>query len=147
MVCSDGHVGVGRKCLEVTTETDKCKFSELNQARHRSAYYLRFSSIRSSPPEANEEKPTAAPGRGPNKEPQRKFKNRVESWLKDAEEDAQKAEKYLDKRKQLKKSSTKEMVEKTDVIRAMEAVEKESTTRKKTPPTSETERKKQLIRY
>jgi hypothetical protein len=76
-----------------------------------------------------------------------KFKNRIDSWLKDAEEDASKAEKYLDKKKE-KKTSTDEMVDKTDVIKTMEAIEKVSSSkpRKKTPPASETERKKQLIR-
>jgi hypothetical protein len=90
-----------------------------------------------------------------------KFKNRIHSWLKDAEEDAEKADMYLNKKREIKqgdnttnnkKSTSKtSIVADTDVLKAMEAVEdasgqrEKSNPRKKTPP-SQGEERKRLIR-
>ena len=113
----------------------------------------------SNPPPAPEQAPSEAPKE--EKAPA-KFKNRINTWLKDSEEDASQAKRYLNLKKEKKKQiedgskakGESEMKERrvkytvlyftdVDVIRAMEAIE--NTTRKKTPP-SDTERKKQLIR-
>ena len=96
------------------------------------------------------------------------IKKRVESWLKDSEEDANKADEYLDKKKEIKASrgsttdlkkglgilhedkplDAKKIVSKTDVISAMEAIEGASIKdkRKRTPPSNEDMKKKALIR-
>ena len=84
-----------------------------------------------------------------------KIKNRIESWLKDAEEDAEKAEMYLDKKRERgnnkgdnTSSDTTKIVPKTDVLKAMETVEVasgERDKRKKTPPGPGDDRKR-LIR-
>ena len=72
-----------------------------------------------------------------------KIKNRIESWLKGAEEDAEKAELYLDKKRDIKvnkKGSATDLVPQTDVLKALEAVEdanglrEKANPRKKTPP-------------
>jgi len=103
----------------------------------------------------------------------KEIKKRVESWLKESEEDANKADEYLDKKKEKKavrgsnsdlRSNNKALgtlhedkpldakaiVSKTDVISAMEVIEgaslKEKTTRKRTPPSNEDMKKKALIR-
>merc|ERR1719244_1119905 len=102
----------------------------------------------------------------------KEIKKRVESWLKESEEDANKADEYLDKKKEKKalRSSNsdlrsgkglgtlhedkpldaKAIVSKTDVISAMEVIEgaslKEKTSRKRTPPSNEDMKKKALIR-
>ncbi len=102
------------------------------------------------------------------------IKNRVEKWLKGAEEDASKAELYLGKKMLGKQPSplarngitlkylvsgciekvcislgggevNSRLVDTTDVIKAMETVEKAAGNRKKTPP-SDIEKKKMLIR-
>ena len=107
--------------------------------------------FRSSPPDSSkDESSPKSPSTSVNQkhQPAPQFKNRIQSWMKDAEEDAEKAEQYLDKKRE-KRSATKDIVDKTDVMKTMEAIEKESSSkRKKTPPgaASETERKKQLIR-
>eukprot|EP00092_Neocalanus_flemingeri_P032005 GFUD01034784.1.p1 GENE.GFUD01034784.1~~GFUD01034784.1.p1 ORF type:complete len:1576 (+),score=438.20 GFUD01034784.1:631-4728(+) len=102
----------------------------------------------------------------------KEIKKRVESWLKESEEDVSKADEYLDK-KNLKKVvrgsnsdlrngkglgtlhedkplDAKTIVSKTDVISAMEVIEgaslKEKTPRKRTPPANEDMKKKALIR-
>ena len=71
------------------------------------------------------------------------FKNRIESWAKSAEQDAEKAETYLDKKREIKgakKSSVTNIVPETDVMKAMEVVEdasglrEQANPRKKTPP-------------
>ena len=73
------------------------------------------------------------------------FKNRIESWTKNAEQDAEKAETYLDKKREIKgnlvkKSSVTNIVPETDVMKAMEVVEdasglrEQANPRKKTPP-------------
>ena len=75
-----------------------------------------------------------------------KIKNRIESWLKDAEEDAEKAEMYLDKKREIKHTNGKkstDIVPPTDVLKAMQVVEDASESRekanprKKTPPGTE----------
>merc|ERR1719410_966081 len=102
----------------------------------------------------------------------KEIKKRVESWLKDSEEDVNKADEYLDKKKEIKATrgsssdlrngkglgtlhedkplDAKKIVSKTDVISAMEAIEgaaiKEKTSRKRTPPSHEDMKKKALIR-
>ena len=114
--------------------------------------------FRSSPPDSSKDETPKSPlsissSSSPPQKPQPagpgpQFKNRIQSWMKDAEEDAEKAEQYLDKKRE-KRSANKDIVDKTDVMKTMEAIEKESSSkRKKTPPgaASETERKKQLIR-
>ena len=86
-----------------------------------------------------------------------KFKNRIESWLKDAQDDADKAEQYLDKKREKKgeKSAVGQKKSLTnpdqvDVLSAMDAVEDASgkreaaNPRKKTPPGSDD--RKKLIR-
>eukprot|EP00095_Tigriopus_kingsejongensis_P005218 maker-scaffold408_size180710-snap-gene-0.43 protein:Tk05218 transcript:maker-scaffold408_size180710-snap-gene-0.43-mRNA-1 annotation:"hypothetical protein SINV_13681" len=91
-----------------------------------------------------------------------KFKNRISAWLKDAEEDASQAQRYLDKKKERQTTNVKPersgvmgghknvpdaIVDKTDVIKAMETIETVSTNgRRKSPPSDEIDRKKQLIR-
>ena len=103
----------------------------------------------------------------------KEIKKRVESWLKESEEDATKANEYLDKKKEIKAArgsnsdlrngkslgtlhedkplDAKTIVNKTDVISAMEAIEgcsaiKDKTHRKRTPPSNEDMKKKALIR-
>merc|ERR1719510_873212 len=103
----------------------------------------------------------------------KEIKKRVESWLKESEEDANKANEYLDKKKEIKAArgsnsdlrngkslgtlhedkplDAKTIVNKTDVISAMEAIEgcsaiKDKTHRKRTPPSNEDMKKKALIR-
>jgi len=101
----------------------------------------------------------------------KEIKKRVESWLKDSEEDVNKADEYLDKKKEIKATrgsssdlkngnglgtlhedkplDAKKIVSKTDVISAMEAIEGENnkkTFRKRTPPSHEDMKKKALIR-
>lgn len=102
----------------------------------------------------------------------KEIKKRVESWLKESEEDANKANEYLDKKKEIKAArgsnsdlrngkslgtlhedkplDAKTIVNKTDVISAMEAIEgaaiKDKTQRKRTPPSNEDMKKKALIR-
>merc|ERR1712083_1096228 len=100
----------------------------------------------------------------------KEIKKRVESWLKESEEDVSKADEYLDKKKEKKAVrgsnsdlrngkglgtlhedkplDAKTIVAKTDVISAMEAVEGAVTSRKKTPPgqSAEDMKKKALIR-
>ena len=102
----------------------------------------------------------------------KEIKKRVESWLKESEEDANKANEYLDKKKEIKAArgsntdlrngkslgtlhedkplDAKTIVNKTDVISAMEAIEgaaiKDKTPRKRTPPSNEDMKKKALIR-
>ena len=102
----------------------------------------------------------------------KEIKKRVESWLKESEEDANKANEYLDKKKEMKAArgsntdlrngkslgtlhedkplDAKTIVNKTDVISAMEAIEgaaiKDKTPRKRTPPSNEDMKKKALIR-
>merc|ERR1719347_1606839 len=101
----------------------------------------------------------------------KEIKKRVESWLKDSEEDANKAEEYLDKKREIKsyRGSNSDLknskglgtlhedkpmdantiVSKTDVISAMEAIEgasQDKQPRKKTPPSHEEVKKKALIR-
>ena len=114
--------------------------------------------FRSSPPDSSKDETpksplsissSSSPPQKPQPGPGPQFKNRIQSWMKDAEEDAEKAEQYLDKKREKKAAPTKDIVDKTDVMKTMEAIEKESSSkRKKTPPgaASETERKKQLIR-
>ena len=88
-------------------------------------------SLRSSPPDSSKDESPKSPstpgGAGQNKpQPQAapQFKNRIQSWLRDAEEDAEKADAYLDKKRDLKKESKRDIVDKTDVIKTMEAIEK-----------------------
>lgn len=104
----------------------------------------------------------------------KEIKRRVESWLKESEEDANMAGEYLDKKREKKSLrgsnsdlrngkglgtlhedkplDARSIVAKTDVISAMEAIEgaslQEKQPRKKTPPLGqrEEERKKALIR-
>merc|ERR1712106_476452 len=100
----------------------------------------------------------------------KEIKKRVESWLKESEEDVSKADEYLDKKKEKKvvrgsnsdlrnglgtlhedkPLDAKTIVSKTDVISAMEVIEgvslKEKTSRKRTPPSNEDMKKKALIR-
>lgn len=101
----------------------------------------------------------------------KEIKKRVESWLKDSEEDASKADEYLDKKREKKvvrgsnsdlkngnglgtlhedkPMDAKTIVSKTDVISAMEVIEgaeQEKQPRKKTPPSHEDIKKKALIR-
>jgi len=105
----------------------------------------------------------------------KEIKKRVTDWLKDSEEDASKAGEYLEKKKEKamqqkslgrgsngdlrngkglgtlhedKPLDAKNIVAKTDVISAMEAVEGAVTSRKKTPPgqSAEDMKKKALIR-
>ncbi|XP_040568629.1 uncharacterized protein form3 isoform X3 [Lepeophtheirus salmonis] len=93
------------------------------------------------------------------------IRGRIESWLKDSNEDDNKANQYLDKKKKLIEKSNENLrsslgvlhedkpltslVAKTDVIGAIEAVEdanaKEIANRKKTPPSSY-DKKKAMIR-
>ena len=113
-----------------------------------------------SPPQTEPQTPEVTPDE--STKVTGKFKDRIDSWLKDSEEDASQAKRYLNLKKEKKKQiedgskakGESEMKERrvkytvlyftdVDVIRAMEAIE--NTTRKKTPP-SDTERKKQLIR-
>ena len=77
------------------------------------------------------------------KDEPKNFKNRIESWAKSAEQDAEKAETYLDKKREMKgakKSSVTNIVPETDVMKAMEVVEdasglrEQANPRKKTPP-------------
>ena len=79
-----------------------------------------------------------------------KIKNRLNTWLKDAEDDAEKAQLYLDKKREIKgkKSSVKDIVPPTDIIKAMEVVEDHNLAnpRKKTPPGPGGEDRKKLIR-
>lgn len=95
----------------------------------------------------------------PDDQKSEQIKSRIESWLKESEEDATKAEKYLDKKKKDKGnfSGSKEklaasakIAAKTDVLRALEVVEDASAKtekRKKTPPSDvKQEEKKRLIR-
>jgi len=116
----------------------------------------------------------AAQTKPPEDPKTKEIKRRVESWLKDSEEDANKAGEYLDKKREKKTLrgsnsdlknggglgtlhedkplDAKTIVANTDVISAMEAIEgaslREKQPRKKTPPLSEKEeeRKKALIR-
>merc|ERR1719347_993406 len=102
----------------------------------------------------------------------KEIKKRVESWLKESEEDVSKADEYLDKKKEKKAVrgsnsdlrngkglgtlhedkplDAKTIVSKTDVISAMEVIEgaslKDKTSRKRTPPSNEDMKKKALIR-
>merc|ERR1719244_1658474 len=102
----------------------------------------------------------------------KEIKKRVESWLKESEEEVSKADEYLDKKKEKKAVrgsnsdlrsgkglgtlhedkplDAKAIVSKTDVISAMEVIEgaslKEKTSRKRTPPSNEDMKKKALIR-
>jgi len=101
----------------------------------------------------------------------KEIKKRVESWLKDSEEDTKKAEEYLDKKRDIKtyRGSNSDLknskglgtlhedkpmdantiVSNTDVISAMEAIEgasQDKQPRKKTPPSHEDVKKKALIR-
>ena len=84
----------------------------------------------------------------PEKQP-KNFKNRIDKWAKDAEQDAEIGAKYLDKKREIKssvgqngakKSSVTDIVPETDVMKAMEVVEDASglreaaNPRKKTPP-------------
>ena len=84
----------------------------------------------------------------PEKQP-KNFKNRIDKWAKDAEQDAEIGAKYLDKKREIKssvgqngdkKSSVTDIVPDTDVMKAMEVVEDASglreaaNPRKKTPP-------------
>ena len=102
--------------------------------------------------------PVAAPEPTPSKEEEPKkaepMKTRIESWLKDAEEDADKAAKYLDKKKEKKKladplASSAKIAKRTDVLKALEVVEDahaKSEKRKKTPPDISQEEKRRLVR-
>lgn len=115
--------------------------------------------------------PQPSPKEGNVDDPRTKeIKKRVESWLKDSEEDANKADEYLDKKKKGTRGSNsdlkngnglgtlhedkpmdaKAIVSNTDVISAMEVIEgasqKDKQPRKKTPPSHEDIKKKALIR-
>ena len=87
-------------------------------------------SLRSSPPDSSKDESPKSPsthgGAGQKAQPQAapQFKNRIQSWLRDAEEDAEKADAYLDKKRDLKRESKRDIVDKTDVIKTMEAIEK-----------------------
>ena len=81
-------------------------------------------SARSSPPDSSKDEPPKSPASTSQTQKQGpQFKNRIQSWLKDAEEDAEKADQYLDKKRE-KKESKRDIVDKTDVIKTMEAIEK-----------------------
>ena len=94
-----------------------------------------------------------------DKKPPEVMKSRIESWLKDAEEDAEKAEKYLDKKKEkkalAKRDSDRNLLaaassraKQTDVIKALEVVEDasaKSEKRKKTPPDMSQEERRRLV--
>ena len=85
--------------------------------------------FRSSPPDSSKDESPKSPstpgGAGQKAQPPApQFKNRIQSWLRDAEEDAEKADAYLDKKRDLKKESKRDIVDKTDVIKTMEAIEK-----------------------
>ena len=85
---------------------------------------------RSSPPDSSKDESPKSPSipgvAGQKAQPQAgpQFKNRIQSWLRDAEEDAEKADAYLDKKRDLKRESKRDIVDKTDVIKTMEAIEK-----------------------
>ena len=90
--------------------------------------------FRSSPPDSSKDETPKSPlsissSSSPPQKPQPagpgpQFKNRIQSWLRDAEEDAEKADQYLDKKREKKKESKRDIVDKTDVIKTMEAIEK-----------------------
>ena len=122
----------------------KPEMLNIGQDRDRSAPTL--------PPPGLVEKPVKAAlpveadpkvAENPEKQP-KNFKNRIDKWAKDAEQDAEIGAKYLDKKREIKssakKSSVTDIVPETDVMKAMEVVEDASglreaaNPRKKTPP-------------
>ena len=68
------------------------------------------------------------------------FKNRIDNWTKNAEQDAEIGEKYLDKKREMKSGAKKSIVPETDVMKTMKVVEdasdlkEQANPRKKTPP-------------
>ena len=110
----------------------------IGQDRDRSAPTL-------PPPGIEKPKPPEPEKKVDEKADPKNFKNRIESWTKNAEQDAEKADSYLDKKREMKgnsakKSSVTNIVPETDVMKAMEVVEESSglreqaNPRKKTPP-------------
>ena len=117
----------------------------IGQDRDRSAPTLPPPGLIEKPAKATlpvEAEPKVA--ENPEKQP-KNFKNRIDKWAKDAEQDAEIGAKYLDKKREIKSSvgqngAKKSIVPETDVMKAMEVVEDASglreaaNPRKKTPP-------------
>merc|ERR550534_1063243 len=145
----------------------------LRRSRGRKRPELLNSDLANGDRDRSAPQPTAEEIKPPPVDPKTKdFKKRVESWLKDSEDDVTKADEYLEKKKEIKATrgsntdlksgktlgtlhedkslDTKKIVSKTDVISAMEAIEgvsiKDKGLRKRTPPSHEDMKKKALIR-
>merc|ERR550534_1080655 len=143
----------------------------LRRSRGRKRPELLNSDLANGDRDRSAPQPTAEEIKPPPVDPKPKdFKRRVESWLKDSADDVTKADEYLEKKREIKATrgsntdlksgktlgtlhedkslDAKNIVSKTDVISAMEAIEGASNKgpRKRTPPSHEDMKKKALIR-